>query len=140
MRLGFTLDACKIDDVLLPYHHHHRVKPLLPPLLHLQLHTIDAHHCSTTTPPLSHYKLSHQQIEDSLDLIVAIELICRIIFGFYRWIWAGKWIWRRASHGRERGRRERAEAEKKEPAAAIHTLTLSPRALGSNAPGRSVKP
>ena len=42
MRLGFTLDACKIDDVLLRYHHHHRVKPLLLPLLHLphQLPTI----------------------------------------------------------------------------------------------------
>ena len=52
MRLGFTLDACKIDDVLLPYHHHHRVKPLLLPLLHLQLPAIAAHHCSTTTPPL----------------------------------------------------------------------------------------
>ena len=139
MRLGFTLYACKIDDVLLPYHHHHRVKPLLPPLLHLQLPTIDAHHCSTTTPPLAHYKLPHQQIGGSLDLIVAIELICRIILGFYRWILAGKWICRRASHGREKGENEQEE-EKKEPAAAIHTLTLSPRALGSTTPGRSVKP
>ena len=92
MRLGFTLDACKIDDVLQPYHHHHRVKPLLLPLLHLQLPTIDVHHCSTTTPPLAHYKLPHQQIGDSLDLIVAIELIFRIILRFYRWILARKWI------------------------------------------------
>ena len=124
MRLGFTLDACKIDDVPLPYHHHHRVKPLLPPLLHLQLHTIDAHHCSTTTPPLAHYKLPHQQIGDSLDLIVAIELICRIILRFYRWILARKWDLARGVFAREREREkneERRRRRRKNRAAAIHT-------------------
>ena len=138
MRLGFTLDACKIDDVLLSYHHHHRVKPLLPPLLHLQLHTIDAHHCSTTTPPLAHYKLSHQQIEDSVGLIVAIELICRIIFGFYRWILAGKWIWPELfSHGREKG--EKNAGGEEELGAGLSTeLTLWPRALAPNSPGPRV--
>ena len=143
MRLGFTLDACKIDDVLLPYHHHHhRVKPLLLPLLHLphQLPTIDAHHCSTTTPPLAHYKLPHQQIGGSLDLIVAIELVSRIILGFYWCILAGKSICRRAvlRHGREKG--ENAGGGIKNASFLSTEETLWPRALSPNSPGGRVKP
>ena len=137
MRLGFTLDACKIDDVPLPYHHHHRVKPLLPPLLHLQLHTIDAHHCSTTTPPLAHYKLPHQQIGDSLDLIVAIEQIgdsLDFIGGFGLENGSALELF---SQGREKGEKN-AGGEEELGAGLATELTLWPRALAPNSPGPRV--